>query len=193
MDPCAFKDDNGTYYLYFGGIWGGQLQRWVNGKYDTTAIEHVMKEMHSDLALTKLTKDMLQFAEPVKEIKILDSAGHALMGKDNNRRFFEASGCINTKGKYYFSYSTGDTLYLLYSRYQSIRTFTYKGVILNRSLAGLITTPSWNSKANGICFIMIVHYPEVRLIYDTESHQNIITMKVVFKRLQHINNRIIYW
>src|SRR3954454_17739475 len=29
IDPAVFKDDDGTYYMYFGGIWGGQLQRWV--------------------------------------------------------------------------------------------------------------------------------------------------------------------
>ncbi|MEC7876773.1 MAG: family 43 glycosylhydrolase, partial [Bacteroidota bacterium] len=27
MDPSVFKDDDGSYYMYFGGIWGGQLQR----------------------------------------------------------------------------------------------------------------------------------------------------------------------
>mgnify|MGYP000866738220 CR=1 FL=1 len=132
MDPCAFKDDNGTYYLYFGGIWGGQLQRWVNGKYDTTAIEPRDERDALGPRVAKLTKDMLQFAEPVKEIKILDSAGHALMGKDNNRRFFEASWMHKYKGKYYFSYSTGDTHYICYATGTSpYGPFTYKGVILN--------------------------------------------------------------
>ena len=28
IDPAVFKDDDGEYYMYFGGIWGGQLQRW---------------------------------------------------------------------------------------------------------------------------------------------------------------------
>ena len=28
MDPSVFKDDAGSYYMYFGGIWGGALQRW---------------------------------------------------------------------------------------------------------------------------------------------------------------------
>ena len=26
IDPCAFKDDDGQIYVYFGGLWGGQLQ-----------------------------------------------------------------------------------------------------------------------------------------------------------------------
>ena len=28
IDPCVFKDDDGTIYTYFGGLWGGQLQWW---------------------------------------------------------------------------------------------------------------------------------------------------------------------
>ena len=31
MDPAVFKDTDGKYYMYFGGIWGGQLQRWATG------------------------------------------------------------------------------------------------------------------------------------------------------------------
>src|SRR5690242_18466762 len=34
IDPCVFQDDDGSFYMYFGGIWGGQLQRWNNNKYD---------------------------------------------------------------------------------------------------------------------------------------------------------------
>ena len=33
MDPSVYKDEDGTYYMYFGGIWGGQLQRWRTGEY----------------------------------------------------------------------------------------------------------------------------------------------------------------
>src|SRR3954466_4814130 len=35
IDPCVFKDDNGSFYMYFGGIWGGQLQKWKNNQYDS--------------------------------------------------------------------------------------------------------------------------------------------------------------
>ena len=31
IDPAVFKDTDGKYYMYFGGIWGGQLQRWATG------------------------------------------------------------------------------------------------------------------------------------------------------------------
>ena len=32
IDPAVFKDDDGKYYMYFGGLWGGQLQRWADGR-----------------------------------------------------------------------------------------------------------------------------------------------------------------
>src|SRR4028119_1290939 len=35
IDPAVFTDTDGKAYMYFGGIWGGQLQRWNNGKYDS--------------------------------------------------------------------------------------------------------------------------------------------------------------
>ena len=34
IDPAVFVDDDGSAYIYFGGIWGGQLQRWESGSYD---------------------------------------------------------------------------------------------------------------------------------------------------------------
>src|SRR6476660_4847652 len=33
IDPAVFQDSDGKYYMYFGGIWGGQLQRWRSGSY----------------------------------------------------------------------------------------------------------------------------------------------------------------
>ena len=34
IDPAVFTDTDGNTYMYFGGIWGGQLQKWASGKYD---------------------------------------------------------------------------------------------------------------------------------------------------------------
>src|SRR3982750_3785722 len=45
IDPCVFKDDDGKFYMYFGGIWGGQLQRWDNNKYHDSAKNHVAGDM----------------------------------------------------------------------------------------------------------------------------------------------------
>ena len=39
IDPAVFKDDDGSYYMYFGGIWGGQLQRWRTGVFNSNQPE----------------------------------------------------------------------------------------------------------------------------------------------------------
>lgn len=30
IDPAILADTDGCYYIYFGGLWGGQLQAWNN-------------------------------------------------------------------------------------------------------------------------------------------------------------------
>ena len=37
IDPCSFQDEDGSYYLSFGGMWGGQLQCWEKGYFDGKA------------------------------------------------------------------------------------------------------------------------------------------------------------
>src|SRR6188768_2252659 len=34
IDPAVLKDKEGDHYMYFGGIWGGQLQRWRTGSFN---------------------------------------------------------------------------------------------------------------------------------------------------------------
>jgi hypothetical protein len=119
--------------MYFGGIWGGQLQRWANGKYDVNGSK---TEPNEGPALrprvVRLSDNMVSFAEPVKEVEILDENGKLLLSSDHNRRFFEASWVHKYNGKYYFSYSTGDTHLICYAVGDSpYGPFSYKGVILN--------------------------------------------------------------
>ncbi len=132
IDPCVFKDDDGKYYMYFGGIWGGQLQRWSNNKYDSTAKNRTKEETAVLPRIAKLNADMKSFAEPVKEIKLADKNGKIFGEKDNDKRFFEAAWVFKYKGKYYFTYSTGDTHFLCYATGDSpYGPFTYQGVLLN--------------------------------------------------------------
>jgi hypothetical protein len=131
IDPTVFKDDNGTFYMYFGGIWGGQLQRWNNNKYDSAGKLRKGDELAVLPRVAKLSADMKSFAEPVKEIKIVDSAGNLYKEKDNDKRFFEAAWIHKYNGKYYFSYSTGDTHNIVYAIGDNpYGPFTYKGIIL---------------------------------------------------------------
>ena len=32
IDPAVFEDVDGKHYMFFGGLWGGQLQRYRNNK-----------------------------------------------------------------------------------------------------------------------------------------------------------------
>lgn len=131
IDPCVFKDDDGSYYMIFGGIWGGQLQRWNNNQYDSTAGNRKPEDMAIQPRVAKLSANMKNFAEPVREIKLMDDKGNQYKEKDNDRRFFEGSWLHKYKGKYYLSYSTGDTHNICYSIGDSpYGPFTYKGIIL---------------------------------------------------------------
>lgn len=132
IDPAVFKDSDGSYYMYFGGIWGGQLQRWNNNKYDSAGKTRQPGEQAVLPRVAKLNKDMKSFAGEVKEIKVVDANGKLFTEKDNDKRFFEASWMHKYNGKYYFSYSTGDTHFICYAIGDSpMGPFTYKGVILN--------------------------------------------------------------
>lgn len=131
MDPCVFKDDDGTFYLYFGGIWGGQLQRWNNNKYDSAGKLRQAEEIAILPRMAKLKPDMKSLAEPVKEIKIVDEQGNLFKEKDNDKRFFEGSWVHKYNGKYYLSYSTGDTHNICYAIGDNpYGPFTYKGILL---------------------------------------------------------------
>lgn len=132
IDPAVFIDKDGSAYMYFGGIWGGQLQRWSNGSYDPKAKEEPSgDEAALSAKVARLTKDMLQFSEKPRDVQLLDPNGKPFLAKDHDRRFFEASWMHTYNGKYYFSYSTGDTHLICYAIGDNpYGPFTYQGVIL---------------------------------------------------------------
>ena len=134
IDPAVFTDEDGASYMYFGGIWGGQLQRWDSGRYDPEGSKtDLMRDDEPALRpkVARLTDDMLQFAEAPRDVEILDEQGQPLLGGDHDRRFFEAAWLHKHGGQYYLSYSTGDTHYLVYATSSSpYGPFTYRGRIL---------------------------------------------------------------
>ena len=131
IDQSVFVDDDGTQYLLWGGIWGGQLQRYKTGKYEDNDDLRGADEPALCAKMVKLSEDMLQFGEEPRDLVILDDYGKPLLTKDENRRFFEAPWMHKYNGKYYFSYSTGNTHMLCYAVGDSpYGPFTYKGVIL---------------------------------------------------------------
>ncbi len=135
IDPAIFTDTDGSSYMYFGGIWGGQLQRWDNGKYIPNGSKtDSQKEDEPALSakVAKLGKDMLSFDGEVKDVVILDKEGKPLLTKDHDRRFFEGAWMHKYNGKYYFTYSTGDTHYLAYAiGDKPYGPFTYQGTFMN--------------------------------------------------------------
>lgn len=153
IDPAVFvddatdnnKDNDGdgkAAYVYFGGLWGGQLQCWVKSEESRDGGEEWVldkdgKEPTGDGVpalfprVARLSEDMLSFASPVRELQILDESGVPIAADDHDRRFFEAAWMHKYNGRYYFSYSTGDTHYLVYAVGDSpLGPFTYRGRIL---------------------------------------------------------------
>ncbi len=132
IDPAVFEDKDGSFYMYFGGLWGGQLQSYRNNQYAVENQEPEANEVALNPLVAKLSDDMLGFAEAPKEVLILDENGNPLLAGDTERRFFEASWMHFYQGKYYFSYSTGDTHFLCYATGDNpYGPFTYQGRILN--------------------------------------------------------------
>lgn len=131
IDQTVFVDNDGTRYLYWGGIWGGQLQRWKTGKYEKNDDLNGPDEPALCAKVAKLSDNMLEFAEKPRDVVILDQDGKPILTKDENRRFFEAAWMHKYNGKYYFSYSTGNTHLLCYAIGDNpYGPFTYRGVIL---------------------------------------------------------------
>ncbi len=132
IDPAVFEDSDGQHYMYFGGIWGGQLQKYRNNVFDEKNEEPADDQPALGPIVARLSEDMKSFAEAPREIKILDEKGQPLLAGDHDRRFFEGSWMHKYNGKYYFSYSTGDTHFLCYAIGDNpYGPFTYGGRILN--------------------------------------------------------------
>ncbi|KAH7135404.1 glycosyl hydrolase [Dendryphion nanum] len=134
IDPAVYIDDDGQGYLYFGGIWGGQLQCWKTGSFIESDYDTQEAQEGPALApkVAKLSDDLKSFTSDVQDVVILDAeSGEPLHSSDHDRRFFEAAWLHKYNGKYYFSYSTGDTHYLAYGVGDSpLGPFTYGGRIL---------------------------------------------------------------
>ncbi|KAI1259039.1 glycoside hydrolase family 43 protein [Xylariaceae sp. FL1019] len=148
IDPASFVDpDTGHAYLYFGGLWGGQLQCYQNPLESKADVHGVPpfdaswlgpKEPSGDdkpalcPKVARLSSDMRMFASPATDLVILAPETHQpIVASDHDRRFFEAAWMHKRGSKYYFSYSTGDTHYLVYAIGDSpLGPFTYAGRIL---------------------------------------------------------------
>ena len=131
IDPCSFVDADGQGYLYFGGIWGGQLQCWQSEQFDSDGREPSGEGPALMPRAARLGDDMRSLVGGIREVSLLDKDGTPLKASDHDRRFFEAAWVHRRGDLYYFSYSTGDTHFLVYATGDNpLGPFTYRGRIL---------------------------------------------------------------
>jgi len=131
IDPAVFIDDDDKAYMYLGGLWGGQLERWQTGEYNPNPEGPIGDQQALGVRVAEMSDDMLSFKETLQEVLILDENGKPLTAGDTERRFFEGPWMHKYNGLYYLSYSTGDTHRLVYATSTSPKgPFTYRGVIL---------------------------------------------------------------
>src|SRR4029079_3811540 len=87
IDPAVFKDADGEHYMYFGGIWGGQLQRWATGAYKPAdpyppagpparaAVSPRGERRQISAKVARLGRDMVSFAEAPRDVVLQDENG----------------------------------------------------------------------------------------------------------------------
>ncbi|MBP7175542.1 MAG: glycoside hydrolase family 43 protein [Thermoclostridium sp.] len=131
MDPAVFVDDDSRAYMYFGGLWGGQLEKWATGSYNPEGREPAPTKPALGPIAAELNDDMLTFKETPAEISIVDKDGNPILAGDESRRYFEGPWMHKYNGTYYLSYSTGTTHYLVYATSNNPKgPFVYQGRIL---------------------------------------------------------------
>ncbi len=134
IDPAVLVDDDGKVIVYYGGLWGGQLEKWQSGKYDPDAPFSPEPDPEAPALgpmCAVMNDDMKSFATKPQMLRILDENGEPLKAKDEDRRYFEGPWMHKYNGKYYLSYSTGTTHYIVYATSDSpMGPFTYRGRIM---------------------------------------------------------------
>jgi hypothetical protein len=117
--------------MYFGGIWGGQLQKYRDNAYDAKHVEPADDAPALGPRVARLRDDMKGFAEPPREVSIVDDDGQVLRAGDHARRFFEAAWVHRHAGRYYLSWSTGNTHLLCHAVADDpYGPFRYLGTVL---------------------------------------------------------------
>ncbi|QTH41344.1 glycoside hydrolase family 43 protein [Cohnella sp. LGH] len=131
IDPAVFVDEDNQAYIYFGGLWGGQLEKWQSGTFEQNASGPNADAPALGPRVAPLSEDMLSFREEPREISIVHEDGSPILAGDEERRYFEGPWVHKYNGWYYLSYSTGTTHKLVYavSRHP-MGPYTFKGTIL---------------------------------------------------------------
>ncbi|GGA29392.1 glycoside hydrolase family 43 protein [Paenibacillus physcomitrellae] len=131
IDPAVLVDEDDKAYIYFGGLWGGQLEKWQTGTFEPNPSELKPDQPALGPRVALLSEDMLTFQQEPQEISIIDEEGQPILAGDEDRRYFEGPWVHKYNGLYYLSYSTGSTHKLVYAVSDNpLGPFTFKGTIL---------------------------------------------------------------
>lgn len=132
IDPAVFVDDDGKSYIYFGGLWGGQLEKWQTGSFAADAEGPAETAPALGPIVAELSEDMMSFEGEPREISIIDSNGNPILAGDEERRYFEGPWVHKYNGYYYLSYSTGTTHNIVYAISKDpFGPYVYQGIILS--------------------------------------------------------------
>lgn len=131
IDPAVFVDEDERAYIFFGGLWGGQLEKWQTGAFQPNAAGPSGSEPALGPRVAELSEDLLTFKEAPREVAILDEEGHPVQAGDEDRRYFEGPWVHKHNGLYYLSYSTGTTHRIVYATSDNpLGPYVYRGQIL---------------------------------------------------------------
>ena len=131
IDPGVLQDDDGKVYVYYGGLWGGQLEKWQRGYSNPGKPDPEPERAALGPMFAQLSDDMKSFATEPVNLTIYDENGDPIKAGDEERRFFEDAWINKIGNKYYLSYSTGTTHYIVYATADKPEgPFTYQGRIL---------------------------------------------------------------
>ncbi|GIP55277.1 glycoside hydrolase family 43 protein [Paenibacillus vini] len=131
IDPAVFIDQDDRAYMYFGGLWGGQLEKWQTGTYNPDAEGPAPTEPALGPIVAELSEDMLTFKAQPQEISIVDEDGNLILAGDEERRYFEGPWVHKYNDYYYLSYSTGTTHSIVYAISKNpMGPYQYQGKIL---------------------------------------------------------------
>lgn len=131
IDPAVFVDEDDRAYMYFGGLWGGQLEKWQEGTFNPDAEGPMLTAPALGPRVAELSDDMLTFKGEPREISIVDESGNPILAGDEERRYFEGPWIHKYNDLYYLSYSTGTTHKIVYAVSRNpFGPFEFKGTIL---------------------------------------------------------------
>ncbi|MUT66982.1 glycoside hydrolase family 43 protein [Paenibacillus sp. NEAU-GSW1] len=131
IDPAVYVDEDQKAYMFFGGLWGGQLEKWQTGSYVPDAEGPAENAPALGPRMAELSDDMLSLKHEPREISIVDENGQPITAGDEERRYFEGPWVHKYNGYYYLSYSTGTTHNIVYAISKNIEgPYVYQGKIL---------------------------------------------------------------